>query len=259
MSSIVVIDDNPGSRLFMAKALRQGNHEVRELVPSCLYKILESLHGDTPDLLITDLIMPGCPGMTLIRACREDSHLRNLRILLITSNGDNDLARFLQMMGNTHYLAKPASPPRLLECVELLLNQELETDPGWAMACNGVVAIVDDSRMSRTFHAACLRKQGYRGVQIEPTELLATVLAIEESHPEMLIVDYLMPTFRGDALIRAIRGRESLRNVPVLVVTAHRSDELITQLLPIGGVEIAFKPIAPEELVARVQDILAAR
>ena len=257
MSSIVVIDDNAGSRLFMAAALRQGNHEVQELVPTCLFRILEALHQATPDLLITDLIMPGCPGMTLIRACREDSHLKNLRILLITSNGDNDLARFLQTMGNTHYLAKPTSPPRLLECVDLLLNQTLEADPGWAMACNGVVAIVDDSRMSRTFHAACLRKQGYRGIQIEPTELLATVMAIEESQPQMLIVDYLMPKFRGDALIRAIRGRESLRKIPILVVTAHRSDELIAQLLPIGGVEVAFKPISPEDLVGLVRDILA--
>ena len=110
--------------------------------------------------------------------------------------------------------------------------------------------------MSRTFHAACLRKQGYRGIQIEPTDLLATVMAIEESQPQMLIVDYLMPKFRGDALIRAIRGRESLRKIPILVVTAHRSDELIAQLLPIGGVEVAFKPISPEDLVGLVRDIL---
>ena len=259
MASIVVIDDNPGSRLFIAAALRQGNHDVREVVPSCLFKVLEALHQATPDLLVTDLIMPGCPGQTLIQACREDSHLKHLKILLITSHGDDELARFLQAMGNTHFVAKPISPPRMLECVDLLLNDDLETDPGWAMACNGVVTVVDDSRMSRTFYAACLRKQGFRGIQIEPTELLETVQAIEASRPELLIVDFLMPKFRGDALIRAIRGRVSLKDIPVLVVTAHRSDELISQLLPIGGVEIAFKPISPDELMVRVKGILGQR
>ena len=256
MATIVVVDDNAGARHFLAAALKQGGHTVRVVEPTCLFAILEVLHPNPPDLLVMDLVMPGCPGQTLIRVCREDLHLKQLRILLITAHGDDNLARFIQHMGNIHYLAKPVSPAVLLECVELLLNQDQETDPGWAMACNGVVAIVDDSRMSRTFHAACLRKQGYRGIQIEPTDLLATVMAIEESQPQMLIVDYLMPKFRGDALIRAIRGRESLRKIPILVVTAHRSDELIAQLLPIGGVEVAFKPISPEDLVGLVRDIL---
>ena len=256
MASIIVIDDNPGARQFMAAALRQGGHTVLDVEPTCLFKVLEALHTTPPDLLVMDLIMPGCPGQTIIRACREDAHLRNLRIILVTAHGDNDLARFIQTMGNVHYLAKPVSPPMLLECVELLLDQQQVTDPGWAMACNGVVAVVDDSRMSRAFHCACLSKAGFKALQVEPTELLATVLAIEEVRPDLLIVDFMMPRFNGDALIRAIRGREALREVPVLVVTALRSDEVIAQLLPMGGVEVAFKPITPQELATRVHEIL---
>lgn len=256
MASIAVIDDNGGARQFMAAALRQGGHTVQELEPTCLFKVLEALHTAPPDLLVTDLIMPGCPGQTLIRACREDAHLSHLRIILVTAHGDNDLARFLQGMGNIHYLSKPVSPAILLECVDLLLDQAQETDPGWAMACNGVVAVVDDSRMSRAFHAACLTKAGFRCVQVEPTELLATVQAIEAIKPDLLLVDYLMPRFNGDALIRAIRGREALRQVPVLVVTALRTDEVIAQFLPIGGVEVAFKPVSPRDLAERVKEIL---
>ena len=256
MASIVVIDDNAGSRQFMAAALRQGGHTVLDLEPTCLFKVLEALHPAPPDLLVTDLIMPGCPGQTLIRACREDAHLRNLRIILVTAHGDNDLARFIQTMGNVHYLAKPVSPPMLLECVDLLLDQGQETDPGWSMACNGVVAVVDDSRMSRAFHAACLSKAGFKAMQVEPTELLATVQAVEAIQPDLLLVDYLMPRFNGDALIRAIRGREALRDIPALVVTALRADEVIAQLVPLGGVEVAFKPIPPKDLVARVAEIL---
>jgi len=256
MASISVIDDNEGARLFMAAALRQSGHEVQELDPTCLYKVLEALHQAPPDLLVTDLLMPECPGQTLIRACREDSHLKQLRILLLTAHGDKHLARFLQTMGNVHYLPKPVSPATLQRCVGRLLEQGRETDPGWAMLCNGVVAVVDDSHMSRTFHAACLRKQGFRSVQIAPTDLLETVLAIEESQPDLLLVDFLMPNFHGDALIRALRGRESLRDVPVLVITAHRGDEIIQQLLPIGGVGVAFKPISPEDLLVEVRAML---
>ena len=257
MASILVVDDNAGARRFVAAALQRAGHQTQELEPTCLFAVLGSLHNHPPDLLLTDLMMPGCPGHTLIRACREDPHLKHLRILLLTSYGDIRLAQFLQAMGNTHYVAKPVSPADLVACVEHLLNPTAETDPGWALACSGVVAVVDDSNLSRLFHAACLRKRGFRPIQIEPTDLLETVLAIEEARPDLLLVDYLMPRFNGDALIRAIRGRESLRDIPVLVATAHHSDELIAQLLPIGGVEVLFKPFGAEELVDRVVDILA--
>jgi len=256
MASIIVVDDYAGSRQFVTTILRREGHAVRDLEPTCLLKLLEALHQDPPDLLVTDLVMPGCPGQTLIRACREDAHLKNIRILLLTAHGDTDLARFLQSMGNTHYLAKPVSPPVLAECVERLLQQDLEPDPGWALACHGVVAVVDDSRLSRSFHTACLRKAGFNGIAIEPTELLETVRAIEENEPELLLVDFLMPQFRGDALIRAVRAREPLKDIPILVVTAHRADDLVTLLRPLQGVEILFKPIRPEDLVARVSRIL---
>ena len=255
MASISLIDDSEGARLFMAAALRQAGHEVQEIRPDCLYKVLQALHQEPPDLLVTDLLMPDCPGQTVIRACREDPHLKHLRILLLTAHGDKHLARFIQSMGNVHYLAKPVSPATLQRCADQLLGDQLETDLGWAMVCHGVVAVVDDSQMSRTFHAACLRKQGFRSVQIAPTELLATVLAIEEC-PDLLLVDFLMPRFRGDALIRAIRGREALRTVPVLVITAHHGDEVIDSLLPLGDVHVAFKPISPEDLMTHVRSLV---
>jgi DNA-binding response OmpR family regulator len=256
MASILVVDGNPGARRFATVALQRAGHQAQELEPTCLYAVLESLHRSLPDLLLMDLMMPGCPGQTLIRACREDAHLKHLRILLLTSYGDIRLAQFLQAMGNIHYVPKPVSPTDLVACVDHLLNPAMETDPGWALACSGIVAVVDDSNLSRLFHAACLRKRGFRPVQIEPTDLLETVLAIEEARPDLLLVDYLMPRFNGDALIRAIRGRAFLRDVPILVATAHHSDELIAQLLPIGGVEIMFKPFAAAELIDRVVDIL---
>lgn len=256
MPNIAVIDDSAGARRFMAAALTSRGHEVQELEPTCLFKVLSALHDAPPDLMVTDLMMPGCPGQTLIRACREDAHLKHLRILLLTAHADERIARFIQSMGNIHYLAKPVSPTVLQTCVDQLLDQNAETNLAWSIACDGVVAVVDDSQMSRAFHAACLRKQGFRPVQVEPTDLLETVVALEAVHPDLLLVDFLMPHFRGDALIRAIRGRESLRNVPVLVITASRSDDVINQLLPIGDVAVAFKPISPEDLVIHVRSII---
>jgi CheY-like chemotaxis protein len=253
MALIYVIDDSPGTRHFIAAALGKGPHEVRQIEPTCLVKVLELLHQAPPDLLVTDLVMPDCPGQTLIRVCREDPHLQQVRILLLTAHGDPQLAHFLQKMGNVHYLAKPIAPAMLADCAESLLSPGPEMDPGWSLACNGVVAVVDDSHLSRAYHAACLRKGGFRPVQIEPGGLLETVMSVEEAQPDLLVVDYLMTEFNGDALLRAIRGREALRDLPALVVTAHRADEIQSLLIPIGGVDVLYKPVPPEDLVERVR------
>lgn len=251
----MVVDDLMTSRRFVTASLKASGHEVQEIEPACLFSVLQVLHAAPPDLLICDLVMPNCPGQTVIRACREDPHLKGIKILLLTAHGDADLGHFLQKMGNTHYLTKPVSQSELAGCVEMFLNGDLELDPGWDLACKGLVAVIDDSRMSRVFHAACLRKAGFRPVEIEPTDLLGTLEAVEAAQPELLVLDFVMPNFRGDALIRAMRSRDTLKDIPVLLVTAHHGDvKALTDA--IGGVELMFKPIQAETLVARVHALI---
>jgi len=254
MARIAVVDDNPGARHFAAACLKSAGHEIQELEPTCLFDLLAVLHPNPPEVLITDLIMPGCPGQTLIRACREDAHFKDLKILLLTAHGDQKLAKFLRGMGNIHYLSKPVAPAALADCVDRFLSGDLEVDPGWTLSCRGVVAVVDDSRLSRTFHAACLRKQGFRPLEIDPQDLTTVLHTLDEGQPNLLLLDFLMPRFRGDALIRALRASEKahLRELPILMVTAHQPSVDQEALQRSEGVEVLSKPIAPERLIAKV-------
>lgn len=261
MARITVVDDHPSARLFAGACLKQGGHEVLELEPTCLYEVLGSLHGNPPDLLVTDLVMPGCSGMTLIRACREDPHLKHLKILLLTAHGDKRLARFLQFLGNIHYLRKPVAPQEFLECVECFLQGNLEVDLGWSLDCQGVVAVVDDSQLSRLYHMKCLRRSGFKPLEIIPDHLTNVIKILEQSRPNALLLDFLMPNFRGDALIRALRASKEahLRELPILVVTAHHPDD-VTGLGPQAEhVDVLFKPLTQEELVDKLQELLGTR
>lgn len=258
MARIAVVDDNRGARHFAAAALKPQGHEVVEVEPSCLFEVLSALHPNPPDLLITDLVMPGCPGQTLVRACREDAHFKDMKIILLTAHADAQLAHFIQTLGQIHFLSKPVAPADLSDCVERYLSGNLEVDPGWALDCKGTVAVVDDSRLSRTVHAAALKKAGFRPVEIDPLDLSSTLQTLEEQVPDLLLLDYLMPRFKGDALIRAVRASkvEALREIPVLMVTAHHEDDLEGFAQRMMGVEVAFKPVGAEELAQRVRNHL---
>ncbi|BDU73701.1 response regulator [Mesoterricola silvestris] len=256
MARIMVVDDNPTASLFVANSLRPLGHEVEVVEPTCLFAVFQALHGNPPDLLITELVMPSCPGLTLLRFCLEDAHLAKVKIIVLTRAGDRDLGTFLQQCGNVHYLPKPVSPTALAQDATAFLEGRLKLNHGWDLACQGVVAVVDDSRMARAYHATCLRKFGFRPVEVDPAELYATKRTLEELKPDLVLLDYVMPAFTGEALLRAIRATPALEDTPVLVVTSLQEPELEDRLASFGGVGIANKPLSVEGLQSRVLESL---
>jgi CheY-like chemotaxis protein len=118
--------------------------------------------------------------------------------------------------------------------------------------------VVDDSRLSRVYHSACLQKSGFRPVGIEPTGLRETLEALIQAQPNLVLLDYLMPNFNGDALIRALRAEapEPVRSIPILIVTAHSSLDLDILTKAHLGVDVLSKPIYPADLIASVGKLL---
>lgn len=256
MGRIMIVDDNRSARVFASASLRHLDHELVEVEPECIYEVLKLLHENPPDLLITDLVMPTCPGQTLIQACREDPHLKHLKILLLSAHSDVKLANFLQEMGLTQYLSKPVGPKVLADSVERFLRGQAEpVAPGGAL---GTVAVVDDSQLMRAFMAVCLRDAGFEVVEIDPVGLTEALAALQASQPRLLVVDQQMPHFNGDALIRALRASqdEALAHIPVLVVTSHANSELELKLQSIPDVEILQKPLQPDILKERALRLL---
>jgi CheY-like chemotaxis protein len=131
-------------------------------------------------------------------------------------------------------------------------------DLGWSLDCQGVVAVVDDSQLSRHFHMNCLRRNGFKSLEILPESLTAVMKALEQAAPDAMLLDFLMPGFRGDALIRALRASpiDSLRELPILLVTAHHRQDESGSEPQVEGVDVLFKPILPEALVAKLQALL---
>ena len=257
MTRIVIVDDNPGARAFVVASLRHLGHELREVEPTCLFEVLRLLHETPPDLLLTDLIMPACPGQTLIRACREDPHLKDLKILLLSAHADVQLAHFLQELGQTRYITKPVTPHVLAECVQHLLEGDAPGSPVGSPG-EGHIAIVDDSRLTRTYLANCLRAGGFESMEIVPLTLGSVLDALKLAKPRLLLLDYQMPHFTGDALVQTLREDPEpwLQNLPILMVTSHADPDLEGRLRPFQNIEILQKPIQAEVLLDSIHTVL---
>ncbi|MGI6207212.1 MAG: response regulator transcription factor [Anaerolineae bacterium] len=120
-----------------------------------------------------------------------------------------------------------------------------------------VLCIEDDAEMIELMKLI-LQQQGYdvRGCTNGPSGLAAA----QESRPDVILLDLMMPGMGGWEVFRRLRQDASLADIPVIVVTARAQN--IDKML---GLHIArvddyvTKPFGPQELLDRVGAVLARR
>ncbi len=101
--NVWVVDDDQSVRWVLEKALRQADME-----PRCFERaehLLDAIADDCPDVLITDVRMPGMSGLTLLDRLREGHP--DLPIIVITAHSDLENAVAAYKGGAFEYLPKP--------------------------------------------------------------------------------------------------------------------------------------------------------
>ncbi len=113
------------------------------------------------------------------------------------------------------------------------------------------IAIVEDERDLNNLVRRHLEDEGHRVVQAFDGP--GAVLAVQQEHPDLVVLDWMLPRLDGLEVCRRIR-RESI--VPILMLTA-RAEEVDRVLgLEVGADDYLTKPFSIRELLARVRAIL---
>jgi DNA-binding NarL/FixJ family response regulator len=111
-----------------------------------------------------------------------------------------------------------------------------------------LIAIVDDSRLARSFATACLKQAEHEVVEVEPTCLSEVMGKLRELRPLVLILDQQMPTFSGSSLVRACFEDDALGDLKVVMLTAHHNEDLEIRMEKLGVHAVLHKPISPSDL-----------
>ena len=114
-----VVDDDQSVRWVLEKALRQADMEARSFERA--EHLLEAIERAEPDVLITDVRMPGMSGITLLE--RLSSTSPNLPIIVITAHSDLENAVAAYKGGAFEYLPKPFDIDEAIELVRKAARQ----------------------------------------------------------------------------------------------------------------------------------------
>jgi len=115
---IVVADDEPLNRFFLATLFGYDGHDVVEAADGV--EALDLIRRVRPSLIVADIKMPGLDGYALLGHVRGDSSLCHTPFLFYTAHTELDAAK-LHPHSADGVLRKPSEPEAILATVRALL------------------------------------------------------------------------------------------------------------------------------------------
>lgn len=116
------------------------------------------------------------------------------------------------------------------------------------------VLIVEDDEAIAAMLKYNLKAEGFSVVHTDDGG--EALQLVQEERPDIILLDWMLPTVSGIEVCRRLRQSDKTRNIPIIMVTARgeESDKLMG--LDYGSDDYITKPFSPAELIARMKAVL---
>ena len=119
------------------------------------------------------------------------------------------------------------------------------------------ILLVEDFDDTRLMMRMWLGKKGYRVIEAETGE--EAIIIAKREHPDLIIMDVMMPGMNGLDATQQIRQYQSLRRTPIVAVSAYGADEYRRIAIEAGCDEYVSTPFEPRELAELIRNLLASK
>ncbi len=121
--NILIVDDSKTIRSILTKTLKLTKLEINQIFEACNGKeALECLQGNWIDLVLTDLNMPVMSGVDLINTMAKDGLLKDVPVIVISTDGSATRIDELKDKGVREYIRKPFTPETVGEIIDKILE-----------------------------------------------------------------------------------------------------------------------------------------
>ena len=246
---ILLVDD---SRLIHASVGRIIDENGFKLIHAMdgvegLEKAIEYI----PDLIISDLDMPNMNGYEMCQEIKQRNVTQDIPVVILSTRGTGlDIDKGFDV-GANDFLTKPVDEAELISRINLTLGSQGES------SLRERILVVDDSMLVLNMMKQGLSQQGFEVLTANDGQ--EGYNAAVEHEPDLIITDFNMPKMDGRELTRALKSREELSNIPVLMLTAADSDTDQKKGKHAGISAFLSKPFPPDKLVVIAEKLIAER
>jgi CheY-like chemotaxis protein len=218
--TIMVTDDNNFELDQMSQILETAGFKT--LLAHSGVECLQKLEEEIPDLLILDLVMPETDGFEVLDRIRKKPKTQNLPVIIVTAKNLSHDEK-IRLRGRViSVITKGRSTPESLQNEIRRIIAKLDESYSGGLMNTGKekprILMVEDNPEAVIQVKSVLETEGYRvDVASGGKEALQY---IGHTIPDGIVLDLMMPEIDGFAVLEKIRGIESTKKIPVLVLTA---------------------------------------
>ncbi|NJN07047.1 MAG: response regulator [Richelia sp. RM2_1_2] len=212
---------------------------VKELVEVHGGKVtVDSVYGSGTNFTIS--LPSGSAHLNLEQVVEEESKVNLTRAAVELAD--------LELIESTDSHTEDIPQQLLLANLE---NQQSTTGKGQ------LVLVVDDNPDMRAYVSSILRQAGY---QVKTARNGAEGCKIaKESLPQLIVTDLMMPVVTGLEMILTIRSQETLKGIPIILLTAKVDEDTRIEGTERGADAYLAKPFNDRELLAEARNLLALK
>jgi diguanylate cyclase (GGDEF)-like protein len=202
----------------------------------------QCLAEEQPAAILLDLGFPegSTAGLDLLRELR-DQH-PSLPILVLTASEDFSARVAAARIGATGFVQKPIPPAQVVDALLQTLRPRSPT--------RARVLVVDDDPLIPGALRGLLDAHGIEVIGLgDPLRFWET---LEESSPDLLVLDFEMPHLSGLELCRVVRADVRWSSLPILCLTGHDDGDVRREMFAAGVDDYLTKPFLEPELVTRL-------
>jgi diguanylate cyclase (GGDEF)-like protein len=236
---LIVDDDVALTQALIAEAITWG---LEATVANDILQAKQMLAAEIPDIVLLDLSFPESTegGFELLEELAK-SQPSIPTIVFTAKESFTDRVRVARL-GGKGFLQKPISTNQVMEAIFQVLQQ---SSPPVAK-----ILVVDWEPQILDLIRTLLEPWGFKVILVDDSRQFWDIL--EQSNPDLLILNMEMPDVSGIELCKVVRNDPRWYQLPVLFISAQKNPQTVQQVFTVGADDYICKPIVPEELLARI-------
>jgi PAS domain S-box-containing protein len=241
-ATVLLCDDDTSVREVVGHLLEERGFQVRAVGSGA--EAIRSAQTEPPELIVLDLLMPSMSGWQVVDRLKADPSTAHIPVVIFSVVGPDGDGREDSVAG---WVTKPLEESRFFRT----LSQALRDRP----STTRVLVVEDDPELARVMES--MLRQDHIDTRVAQSGREA-IRVLPEFHPDLLILDVVLPLGDGFSIVQWMRQSEEFRDLPVMVYSGRDLTSDDRARLTVGRTQFFKKgATAPNDLEQHVLALLS--
>lgn len=240
-TKILIVDDEKSVSITLGLVFKAKGFDAQSA--SSGVEALEIARSFRPDVLLSDVMMPGMDGFELAQKIFKE--LPGCRVFLLSGAAQTiPLERVTDLKMDALLIAKPIAPPTLLNIVSSNSLPAKDFKP--------TLLLVDDYEPHRYSFSRMLERSGFKVIQAASGEECLQ----KAKDADVILLDIHLPDISGFEVCRRLRAQPETKAIPIVHHTStYKSEEAEAESWTAGANQYLSHPIEPTLLTSKLRQL----